>query len=248
MGKKLLKMFLHATTCSADFGDRGISGKARRCASAAEALDYGAHYGDLVPFLRGLVPVGGVAVPARRRALAGPGFDLDAYQQAMRKRYSRLKLEELDPTTHDTRPLTLTGMFIAQSARECAEFLPRVFELPKEVQRRLREAGEIGGAELDEETLAQHQRAYRDQSPRPILEVLGEPGSSRVVVLGDPGSGKSTLLQYLLLRWAERTRARSSESRYRCSLNCVNMPDCATRAKRTASSATCTTARACVGI
>jgi hypothetical protein len=39
----------------------------------------------------------------------------------MRHRYSRLKLEELDPTTHDIRPLTLTGVFIAQSARECAK-------------------------------------------------------------------------------------------------------------------------------
>ena len=41
----------------------------------------------------------------------------------------------------------LTGMFIAQSARECAEFMPRVFELPKELQRRLREAGELEGAD-----------------------------------------------------------------------------------------------------
>ena len=51
----------------------------------------------------------------------------------MRKRYARLKLEDLDATTYDARSLMLTGMFIAQRARECAEFLPRVFELPKEV-------------------------------------------------------------------------------------------------------------------
>ncbi len=122
----------------------------------------------------------------------------------MRNRYSRLKLEELDPTTHDIRPLTLTGMFIAQSARECAEFVPRVFELPKELQRRLRKAGELEGAELDEETLAQHRRAYLDQSPRPVLEVVNDRALGRLVILGDPGSGKSTLLQYLLLQWAEK--------------------------------------------
>ena len=46
-------------------------------------------------------------------------IDLDAYRKAMRNRYGRLKLEELDPTTHDIRPLTLIGMFIAQNAREC---------------------------------------------------------------------------------------------------------------------------------
>lgn len=43
-------------------------------------------------------------------------------------------------------------MFIAQSARECADFVPRVLELPKELQRRLRDAGEIEGSEFDEES------------------------------------------------------------------------------------------------
>src|SRR5262249_47423953 len=104
----------------------------------------------------------------------------------------------------DVRPLTLTGMFIAQSARECVEFMPRVFELPKELQRRLREQGEMEGGDLDEELLAQHRRAYLDQSPRPILEVVRDPAFPRLVILGDPGSGKSTLLQYLLLDWAEK--------------------------------------------
>jgi hypothetical protein len=136
----------------------------------------------------------GTTVPGPVRVVAGPGFDLDAYQKAMRHRYSRLKPEELDPTTHDIRPLTLTGMFIAQSVRECAEFMPRVFELPKELQQRLRQAGELEGSALHEETLAQQRRAYLDQSPRPVLEVINEPALRRLVILGDPGSGKSTLL------------------------------------------------------
>ena len=100
--------------------------------------------------------------------------------------------------------LTLTGMFIAQSARECAEFLPKVFELPKEVQQRLRAAGDMEGAEMDEETLDQHRRAYLDQSPAPITSIVNDSAFSRLVILGDPGSGKSTLLQYLLLTWSER--------------------------------------------
>jgi hypothetical protein len=168
-----------------------------------QPLVYGKDYEELVPFLRSLAPPGGATI-LDARTVAGRGFDLEAYQQAMRKRYSRLKLEELDPTTHDTRSLTLTGMFIAQSARECPEFMPRVFELPKELQRRLRETGELEGAELDEETLAQHRRAYLGQSPRSVLEVLNQPALNRLVILGDPGSGKSTLLQYLLLQWAQK--------------------------------------------
>ncbi len=169
-----------------------------------QPLDYGANYEDLVPFLRSLAPAGGVAATRLSREPARPSFDLAAYQQAMRKRYGRLKLEELDPTTHDVRPLTLTSMFIAQNARECVEFMPRVFELPKELQRRLREQGEMEGGELDEELLAQHRRAYLDQSPRPILEIVRDSAFRRLVILGDPGSGKSTLLQYLLLDWAEK--------------------------------------------
>jgi hypothetical protein len=90
----------------------------------------------------------------------GGRTELDSYQKAMRNRYGRLKLEALDSTTHDIQPLTLTGMFIPQSTRECAEFMPLVFELPKELQRRLPHAGELGGAERDEETLVQRVRLY----------------------------------------------------------------------------------------
>jgi predicted NACHT family NTPase len=104
-------------------------------------------------------------------------------------------------------------MFIAQSARGCDEYIPRVLELTKELQLRLEQMGELEGAELDEEMLgqgagleeeilAQNRRAYLDQSPRSILAVVNDPAFSRLVILGDPGSGKSTLLRYILLQWA----------------------------------------------
>jgi hypothetical protein len=169
-----------------------------------QPLDYGADYKDLVPFLRSIVPAGPAAVSLRPTPSPAASLDLPAYQQTMRKRYTRLKLEELDPTTHDIHPLTLTGMFIAQSAREAVEFMPRVFELPKELQKRLREVGETQGGEHDEDTLAEHRRAYLNQAPRPILSIIGDTALTRLVILGDPGSGKSTLLQYLLLTWAEK--------------------------------------------
>jgi len=169
-----------------------------------QPLAYGADYGELVPFLRSLVPAGCKIAAASSQPSIRATFDLDAYQQAMRKRYGRLKLEELDPTTHDVRPLTLTGMYISQSARECVEFMPRIFELPKELQQRLRKQGELAGSEMDEELLTQHRRAYLDQAPQPILQVVRTPALRRLVILGDPGSGKSSLLQYLLLEWAEK--------------------------------------------
>lgn len=165
-----------------------------------QPLAYGDGYGDLAPFLKSLAPA---SRPAAAAKVAVMPLDFDAYRKAMRNRYNRLKLEELDPTTHDIRPLTLTAMFIEQNARECATFIPRVFELPKELQEKLRKSGEMDSADLDDSTVGKHHRAYLDQVPRPILDIISDPNCSRLVILGDPGSGKSTLLQHLLLQWAE---------------------------------------------
>ena len=137
----------------------------------------------------------------------GIDFEISQYREAMCKRYGRLKLEELDSTSHDIQPLKLTGMFIPQMVRECRQFLPLVFELPKEIQHRLRRRGDLEGAELDEDRLAEVRQAYADQSPRSVLEVVSDPTLHRIVILGDPGSGKSTLLEYLVLRWAENAKA-----------------------------------------
>jgi serine/threonine protein kinase len=52
-------------------------------------------------FRRPVTTPAGVAVQRSTRVALGPSFDLNAYQKAMRNRYSRLKLEELDPTTHE---------------------------------------------------------------------------------------------------------------------------------------------------
>jgi SIR2-like domain len=54
-----------------------------------QPLAYGKDYKELAPFLQGLAPPAGAAVPQLARVVLGPGFDLDAYQKAMRHRYSR---------------------------------------------------------------------------------------------------------------------------------------------------------------
>lgn len=101
-----------------------------------------------------------------------------------------------------------------QNVRECQEFLPQVYEVPKDHLQRLRERGELGEAEVTEAELERYRRVYVEQPIRLVLEVVGDPVSStgsshitplpHVVILGDPGSGKSTLLQYIALVWAER--------------------------------------------
>ena len=92
-----------------------------------EPLVYGKDYEELAPFLRSLAPPGpgGATIPESACAIAGPGFDLRAYQQAMRKLHDRLKLKEVDPTTHDFDRLTSLGSSFRR-ARGSAEFMPRV--------------------------------------------------------------------------------------------------------------------------
>ncbi|MFN7677614.1 MAG: SIR2 family protein, partial [Cyanobacteriota bacterium] len=170
-------------------------------------MAYGNDYADLGPFLRELVSAGtgapAASVPPGRPAPI-PSLDLAGYRQAMAKHYGRLKLEDLDATSSDMpRGIRVTEVFIPPTVRECAEFLPRAMELPKELQQRLREQGALDGTEWDGEALDRLRRAYLDQSPRPMLEVLADPSPRKLVVLGDPGSGKSLLLQYLVLAWAE---------------------------------------------
>jgi hypothetical protein len=122
----------------------------------------------------------------------------------MARHYGHLKLEELDATSSDMpRGIRVTEVFIPPSVRECEQYLPRAMELPKELQRRLREQEALDGTELEDAELARLLRTYLNHSPQPMLEVLADPSQRKLVVLGDPGSGKSLLLQYMVLAWAE---------------------------------------------
>jgi hypothetical protein len=175
-----------------------------------EPIAYGDDYAEVGPFLRSLVPAGAAAAgamasaPGRPRPAQAPSLDLFGYRKAMVRHYGHLKLEELDATSSDMpRGIRVTEVFIPPIVRECEQFLPQAMELPKELQRRLREQEALDGAELQEEELARMLRTYLDQSPQPMLELLADPSQRKLVVLGDPGSGKSLLLQYLVLAWAD---------------------------------------------
>jgi predicted NACHT family NTPase len=80
---------------------------------------------------------------------------------------------------------------------------PPPVELPKDVRRRLLEAGDLESdellEELDRELLMAAQAAHTATAARPVLEVIADPGRRQLVLLGDPGAGKSTLLRYLAL-------------------------------------------------
>jgi len=135
-----------------------------------------------------------------------PDFNLKAYQEGLQERYANLNLDSLDTSVYDYREkLKVWQVFVAQNVRECQEFLPQVYEIPKEHQRRLRESNELE-AEVDLEAWERYKQAYYEKPIRPILDVINEiwqyDSYRYLVILGDPGSGKSILLQYLALNWA----------------------------------------------
>jgi predicted NACHT family NTPase len=148
-------------------------------------------------------------------ALAGlpVDFDLQKYQETIREQYGNLKLDSLDTSGSAYNELKLWRMFVPQNVRECQEFLPQVYEMPKEYLRQLHERKQLDIA-LSAEEWASSRAQYLQQPVRPVLEVVDAKSlmltsqgrteeGQHIVILGDPGSGKSTLLQYLALKWTE---------------------------------------------
>ncbi|MEB3308763.1 MAG: NACHT domain-containing protein [Snowella sp.] len=151
-----------------------------------------------------------IAEDVKNLAGIAPDYNLGKYAEGIRETYGNLRLESLNTTGVYYNEWKLWKIFVPQNVRECQEFLPQVYELPKEHIKRLQEAGEDVEILLEEELEQQRQR-YINQQSRLIWEIIGnptaEPSKSPIqhtVILGDPGSGKSSLLQYLALTWAQR--------------------------------------------
>ncbi|MFC3237172.1 NACHT domain-containing protein, partial [Streptomyces nitrosporeus] len=123
------------------------------------------------------------------------------YAQRVREVFGRLDLEVLTPLTEHEQPVVeLREVFVPPFVRAD----PPAVELPRELVKRLLEHGEI--AEIgdlppgaDQGSLDRMRKAFQERQPAPVLEVLAEAGSERIVLLGDPGAGKSTLARYLAL-------------------------------------------------
>ncbi|MFB8789572.1 MAG: HEAT repeat domain-containing protein [Potamolinea sp.] len=145
------------------------------------------------------------AIQQNTKELTGivPEFDLRRYQEGLQERYGNLNLDSLDTSIYDYREkLKVWQVFVAQNVRECQEYLPQVYDIPKEHQRRLRESNQLE-AEIDTQEWERYKQVYYQQPIRSVLDIVNElQNSPYVVILGDPGSGKSTLLQYIALNWA----------------------------------------------
>nr|VFJ57322.1 MAG: NACHT domain-containing protein [Candidatus Kentron sp. FM]VFK11812.1 MAG: NACHT domain-containing protein [Candidatus Kentron sp. FM] len=156
-----------------------------------------------------------------------PEFDAGSYRAAIGRRFGTLGFDMLD--TSGASGVNYSGVklwkvFVPQSVRESREYNPRLLEIPKEQQKRLLAAGELDAEQLpeDEQQAERLRREYFEQPPRPVLEVVNAALDPRtrteirpamkLVLLGDPGAGKSSLVRYLALAWADRTEGDEPES------------------------------------
>ena len=115
-------------------------------------------------------------------------------------RYRLLELARLSPDGLDEQlPILLAEVFVPQDVRAD----PPPVELPRDLRRRLLEAGDLDADELpdevDRELLERARAAHAASTPRPVLDVVTDLGQRLLAVLGDPGAGKSSLLRYLAL-------------------------------------------------
>jgi predicted NACHT family NTPase len=135
------------------------------------------------------------------------GFDLVKYQKALKEKFGSLSLDSLDTAGAAYDNLRLWKVFVAQDVRECAEFAPQLYELPKEWLMELQAAGELDPL-MPLDVQEQRRRAYAEKPVESVSGVVGLNGTHsalRAVILGDPGSGKSTLLRAMALSWAEKS-------------------------------------------
>ena len=145
----------------------------------------------------------GIKFNTKKIASIIPDFDLNKYQIRLCQQYDNLKLDGLDINNYTDKELKLSRIFISHNVREIFQFLPQIYEQPKENFRRILESNQQGSA-IETEELEGYKRFYVEQEIHSVLDIINKPQTYQYIVfLGNPGAGKSTLLQYLALNWAE---------------------------------------------
>ena len=133
------------------------------------------------------------------RHLVGPkpGLDLEGYRKYLDEAYGILKLGSLDPDW-SKYVLRLQKVYVPQTVKEA---LPQR-EITRDYLKKLRQEERLD--QNTEEELKLVEEEYIRAPTRPVMEVVDDIRCRLLVILGDPGLGKSTLLQFLALRWAEK--------------------------------------------
>ena len=125
-----------------------------------------------------------------------PDFDLDRYRRSLRDNYDNLKLNTVD-LTYSEYKTRLWSIFVPQNLREALP--PPRKDYPKTAKQKPQN---ISSVEWEE-----YKRVFLDKPVKSALETLRGSECPYALILGDPGAGKSSLLQYLALDWAETPTA-----------------------------------------
>jgi hypothetical protein len=133
---------------------------------------------------------------AQHMAGVVPDFDLVRYCESLRDAYDGLKLNAVD-LTYSEYKVRLWSIFVPQNLREALP--PPRKDFPKATKQKPQN---ISATEWEE-----YKRMFLDKPVQSALEILRESDCPYALILGDPGAGKSSLLQYLTLDWAEKPTA-----------------------------------------
>jgi hypothetical protein len=130
-------------------------------------------------------------------------FDDDNYANAIRSRYGYIALENLGATETRYQALKLTSIYVPQRVRLSQEVLPTVLECSKEHLRNLKFLeSQVENPVLSDADILRQRYVKEDASS--VLSVIADDDvNQKIVFLGSLGAGKSSLIQFLALRWAE---------------------------------------------
>ncbi|MEG4405746.1 NACHT domain-containing protein, partial [Microcoleus sp. MON2_D5] len=131
-----------------------------------------------------------------------------SYQQRLIDSHQRdpedILLDTVETSRYSYQP-QLWNILVDRDVREVGEALPQIHELPKSYQQRLIDSHQLDPEDILPENWERYKKVYAESAPRSVLELVEDKQNyPYLVILGDPGSGKSSLVQYLALLWAEQ--------------------------------------------
>jgi len=126
----------------------------------------------------------------------------DKYADAIRNRFGRLPVDILTPTGVFNHELSLARIYVPQNVRDCQGLHPNLLELSKEYFQTLLDH-EVSKTDATLNSIDAARLRYIEQENQNVIDVIADRNNQRMVILGSLGAGKSSLIQFLALRWAE---------------------------------------------
>lgn len=138
----------------------------------------------------------------------------EKYAKTICARFGHVLLESLNLGGSAYLPIRLKNVFVPQSVRKFQDFLQPILECSKERIAFLKSpacwANE--NISLNGEDLAR--RRYLEQQPSDVLQVLANQDNRKIVFLGSLGAGKTSLIRFQAIRWADGSPEERKQYRF----------------------------------